>query len=74
MESLLSEVAAAGISVVLSSHVVAELDQVADYLIVLGRGQVLVSGEVSSLVAARGVGLEKLVLSYLREASMEVAA
>jgi ABC-type Na+ transport system ATPase subunit NatA len=60
--------------VVLSSHVVAELEQVADYLIVLGRGQVLVSGEVSSLVAAHGVGLEKLVLGYLREASMEVAA
>jgi len=59
---------------VLSSHMVAELDQVADYLIVLGRGQVLVSGEVSSLVAAHGVGLEKLVLGYLREASMEVAA
>src|SRR5271154_193482 len=74
MQSLLSEVAAEGISVVLSSHVVAELDQVADYLIVLGRGQVLVSGEVSSLVAAHGVGLEKLVLGYLREASMEVAA
>ena len=74
MQSLLSEVAAEGISVVLSSHMVAELDQVADYLIVLGRGQVLVSGEVSSLVAAHGVGLEKLVLGYLREASMEVAA
>jgi len=74
MQSLLSEVAAEGISVVLSSHVVAELEQVADYLVVLGRGQVLVSGEVSALVAAHGVGLERLVLGYLREASTEVAA
>jgi ABC-2 type transport system ATP-binding protein len=74
MQSVRSEVVADGISVVLSSHVVAELDQVADYLIVLGRGQVLVSGEVSSLVTSHGMGLEKLVLGYLREASTEVAA
>jgi ABC-2 type transport system ATP-binding protein len=74
MESLLSEVAAAGISVLLSSHVVAELEQVADYLIVLGRGNVLVSGEVSSLVGSHGAGLEKLVLGYLRAGSTGVAA
>ncbi len=74
MQSVLSEVAAEGISVLLSSHVVAELEQVADYLIVLGRGTVLVSGEVSSLVASHGAGLEKLVLGYLREGSTEVAA
>jgi ABC-2 type transport system ATP-binding protein len=74
MQSVLSEVAAADISVLMSSHVVAELEQVADYLIVLGRGKVLVSGEVSSLVGSHGVGLEKLVLGYLREGSTEVAA
>jgi len=74
IESVLSEVAAADISVLMSSHVLAELEQVADYLIVLGRGKVLLSGEVSALVAAHGTGLEKLVLSYLRETSREVAA
>jgi ABC-2 type transport system ATP-binding protein len=74
MESVRSEVAAEGVSVLLSSHVVAELEQVADYLIVLGRGKILVSGPVSSLVAEHGVGLEKLVLGYLRETSMEAAA
>jgi ABC-2 type transport system ATP-binding protein len=74
IESLRSEVAAEGISVVLSSHVVAELEQIADYLVVLGRGAVLGSGEVSALVAAHGMSLEKLVLNYLRNASAEVAA
>lgn len=74
MQSVLAEVAAEGISVVLSSHVVAELEQVADYLIVLGHGQVLVAGEVAELVDSHGEGLEKIVLRYLRDASMEVAA
>jgi ABC-2 type transport system ATP-binding protein len=74
MQSVLDEVAANGISVVLSSHVVAELEKVADYLIVLGRGQVLVAGTVSDLVASHGAGLERLVLDYLRDGSMEVAA
>lgn len=74
MQSVLAEVASEGISVVLSSHVVAELEQVADYLIVLGRGSVLVSGSVADLVRVHGQGVEKLVLEYLRNASMEVAA
>ena len=55
---LASVVAAAdgdGISVVLSSHVLAELERVATYLVVLTRGQVRVSGPVRELLAdARG--------------------
>jgi ABC-2 type transport system ATP-binding protein len=37
--------------VVLSSHVIADLERVADYLIVLSRGQVQVAGEVEGLLA-----------------------
>ena len=37
-----------------STHVVAELEQVADYLIVLGRGAVLLSGPTAELTAAHG--------------------
>ena len=55
---LASVVAAAeddGISVVLSSHVLADLERVATYLIVLTQGQVRVSGPVRELLAdARG--------------------
>ena len=51
MASVLSAVAADGVSVVLSSHVLAELERMADYLIVLSRGQVQVAGEVEDLLA-----------------------
>jgi ABC-2 type transport system ATP-binding protein len=47
-----------GVSVVLSSHVLADLERVADYLILLSRGQVQVAGHV---------GLDELALAYLRE-------
>jgi ABC-2 type transport system ATP-binding protein len=51
MASVLSAVAADGVSVVLSSHVLAELERMADYLIVLSHGQVQVAGEVEDLLA-----------------------
>jgi ABC-2 type transport system ATP-binding protein len=55
-----------GISVVLSSHVLAELERVATYLIVLGRGQVLVASPVKDLLAVHGAGLEEIALRHLR--------
>ena len=74
MNSVLAAVAADGISVVLSSHVVAELERMADYLIVLSRGKVQVTGKVEDLVAVHGMDLEHIVLAYLREGATEVAA
>ncbi len=44
MASLMAAVAEDGLSVVLSSHVIADLERVADYLIVLSHGQVQVAG------------------------------
>ena len=44
--------AADGVSVVLSSHVLAELEQVASYLILLSRGQVQLAGKVEDLLAS----------------------
>ncbi|MGH3195641.1 MAG: ABC transporter ATP-binding protein [Streptosporangiaceae bacterium] len=74
MESVLAAVADEGISVVLSSHVVAELERMADYLIVLSFGQVTLAGEVDDLVAAHGAGLEEIVLASMRESGRQVAA
>jgi ABC-2 type transport system ATP-binding protein len=74
MDSVLAAVAADGISVVLSSHVVSELERMADYLIVLSRGKVQVAGKVSELTASHGMDLGKIVLAYLREGAAEVAA
>jgi len=54
------------ISVVLSSHVLAELERVATYLIVLTRGQVQVAGSVKELLASHGAGLEEIALRHLR--------
>jgi ABC-2 type transport system ATP-binding protein len=51
MATVLTAAADDGVSVLLSSHVLAELERVADYLILLSRGRVQVAGEVDDLVA-----------------------
>jgi ABC-2 type transport system ATP-binding protein len=55
-----------GISVVLSSHVLAELERVATYLVVLTQGQVRVAATVRELLASHGAGLEEIALRHLR--------
>jgi ABC-2 type transport system ATP-binding protein len=51
MAAVMAAVADDGVSVVLSSHVLAELERVADYLIILSAGRVQVAGEVDELLA-----------------------
>jgi len=51
MAMVLTAGAADGVSVVLSSHVLTELERVADYLILMSRGRVQVAGEVDDLLA-----------------------
>src|SRR5271169_3444697 len=56
-----------GVSVLLSSHVLTELERVADYLILLSRGQVRLAGPVDDLLADHGqASLEELAMAYLR--------
>ncbi|MEY9912896.1 ABC-2 type transport system ATP-binding protein [Catenulispora sp. MAP12-49] len=52
MAALMAAVAEDGISVIFSSHVVAELERVCDYLVVLASGRVQVAGEVDDLLAS----------------------
>jgi ABC-2 type transport system ATP-binding protein len=74
MNTVLAAASADGVSVLLSSHVLAELERVAGYLVLLARGQVRLAGEIKDLLASRrGGGLEELALSYLRENATEVA-
>jgi len=51
MATVLTAAADDGVSVLLSSHVLAELERVADYLILLSQGRVQVTGEVDDLLA-----------------------
>jgi ABC-2 type transport system ATP-binding protein len=52
LQGLMEAVAAHGLSVVLSSHLVADLERVCDYLIVLVASRVRVAGEVTTLLAS----------------------
>jgi ABC-2 type transport system ATP-binding protein len=73
MDTVLTAAAGDGVSVVLSSHVLADLERVAGYLILLSRGQVQLAGEVGGLLAAHRLdSLEELALGYLREKPAEV--
>jgi ABC-2 type transport system ATP-binding protein len=51
MATVLAAAAEDGVSVLLSSHALAELDRVADYLILLSQGRVQMAGEVDELLA-----------------------
>jgi ABC-2 type transport system ATP-binding protein len=52
MATVLTAMADEGVSVLLSSHVLVELERVADYLILLSQGRVQVAGRVDDLVAS----------------------
>jgi len=52
MASVMMAMAADGVSVVLSSHVLSELERVADYLVLMSRGRVQLAGEIDDLLAS----------------------
>ena len=55
MATVMATVAEHGMSVVLSSHVLAELERVADYLILVSGGRVQVADEVDSLLSTHRI-------------------
>jgi ABC-2 type transport system ATP-binding protein len=55
MATAMTAMADDGVSVVLSSHVLTELERVADYLVLMSRGSVQVAGEVDDLLASHRV-------------------
>ena len=73
MATVLAAATDDGVSVLLSSHVLTELERVADYLILLARGRVQLAGDVNDLLATHGqASLEELAMAYLREKPSEV--
>ena len=55
MATVMTAAAEDGVSVVLSSHVLAELERVADYLVLVSHGNIQVAGEVEDLLATHGL-------------------
>jgi ABC-2 type transport system ATP-binding protein len=73
MATVLAAASADGVSVLLSSHVLTELERVTGYLVLMTRGQVRLAGPVDELLAAHGqVSLEELAMAHLRENAPEV--
>jgi ABC-2 type transport system ATP-binding protein len=63
MRGVLREFADGGGAVLLSSHLLREVEVVADHLVIIGRGRVLASGTKTELLASSGDGgLEELFL------------
>ena len=70
MDNLADAARDRGMSVVLSSHLVSDLDRVCDRLIVLNGGRVRAAGPLRGLLAAHpGLTTEDMVLTYLEAAS-----
>jgi ABC-2 type transport system ATP-binding protein len=65
MRALVEVVATEGLSVILSSHVVAELERVCDHLVILNGGRVQVVGDIDELVA-----LHKLLIAPRLDAAV----
>lgn len=71
MRALLRDLADAGCAVLLSSHLLHEVEQVADHIVVIGRGRVLVQGGVAEL--NRGRSLEQTFLELTADADRSLA-
>jgi ABC-2 type transport system ATP-binding protein len=66
MDDLTAAARESGMSVVLSSHLVSDLDRACDWLIVLNGGRVRAAGPLRGLLAAHpGKTTEDMVLTYL---------
>jgi ABC-2 type transport system ATP-binding protein len=73
MATVLAAATADGVSVVLSSHVLTELERVASYLVLISGGQLRLAGPVNDLLATHGqASLEELALNNLRDNPTEV--
>lgn len=55
LQVLMAEVADSGLSVVLSSHLIADLERVCDYLILLLKGRVQLAGDTEELLATHRI-------------------
>jgi len=71
LRGLLRELADAGCAVLLSSHLLAEVERIADRIVMIGRGRVLAQGTVAEL--GQGRDLEQTFLELTADADRRVA-
>jgi ABC-type multidrug transport system, ATPase component len=71
LRGLLRELADAGCAVLLSSHLLAEVERIADRIVMIGRGRVLAQGTVAEL--SQGRDLEQTFLELTANADRSVA-
>jgi ABC-2 type transport system ATP-binding protein len=75
LENLAEFISSSQVSIVLSSHLVSDLERICDYVIVIVSSRVQVAGLVSELLARQPApdgaepGLEDVVLTYMRPAA-----
>jgi ABC-2 type transport system ATP-binding protein len=62
MRGLLRSLAAGGRAVLVSSHLMSELQDTADHLVVIGRGKVIADASVTDLIAAASALAGRLIL------------
>lgn len=71
MGALLAEVAETGTTVLLSSHVIADLDGICDHLVLLSAGRVRLTGDVDDLLAEHRLLIGPRTLDVPAEAVVE---
>jgi ABC-2 type transport system ATP-binding protein len=71
MRGLLRDFADSGGAVLLSSHLLREIEAVADDLVIIGRGRVVTAGRKKQLIDAAGGDLEDLFLSLTADDARE---
>jgi ABC-2 type transport system ATP-binding protein len=65
MRDVMAACAEGGLTVIIASHVVSELERLCDWLIVLSGGHVQLAGPTDDLMARHRMGFEQLVMTYL---------
>ncbi|WP_436763396.1 ATP-binding cassette domain-containing protein [Streptosporangium sp. V21-05] len=63
MRELLRDLAGSGCTVLLSSHLLYEVERIADHIVMIGHGRVLAQGTVEELDRGRGLGQTFLELT-----------
>ncbi len=67
MREVLREYAARGATVLVSSHLLAEVEQTCSHVVVMHRGRLVAAGSVAEIVAAAGIGVERVAVRYQLE-------